>query len=454
MQSGLQRIYLRAPRILQNLAISYMGYRQYKERYDARLPEPYRTLFSSRDLSASDIEAFRESRFAVVIQHAATYVPHYRDLMNRFGVNPDDVRISNFSEIFPVLEKKDVVENPSSFHSSANGSYIKLFTSGTSGSPLPIQCTRSARAINYAFFRKLIRENGSDVTARSATFAGRILFSAKESRRFWRKDYLNRTLLLSSYHVSQSSIPLYIAALEQWRPEYIDSYPSAIGEIARYICDRDVNHTIRPRFILTSSETLSDSQKENIRAAFRCPIVDHYGCTEMAINAHSVAGGPYTLEPMYSVVEVEEAKDAGGYSLICTGLLNTGMPLIRYRIGDVAGGVSLEEGRRNLVKSFQVLIGREDDLVITPEGRRVGRLDPAFKGLSGIRQSQIIQVKTNELVVKVVPQDDCDYVAATETLTKNLQSRTSSQMNINVQFVDALELTRAGKLKSVVSLIK
>jgi phenylacetate-CoA ligase len=61
-------------------------------------------------------------------------------------------------------------------------------------------------------------------------------------------------------------------------------------------------------------------------------------------------------------------------------------------------------------RGLQVLAsvkGRTDDLIYTLSGTPVGRLDPIFKGGSGIKYAQIIQSENGNVLLKLVP--DIDY---------------------------------------------
>ena len=74
---------------------------------------------------------------------------------------------------------------------------------------------------------------------------------------------------------------------------------------------------------------------------------------------------------------------------VTTGYGNRAMPLIRYRVGDT---VTLTETPCACGSPQPVLhevVGRTDDLLILPDGRVVGRLDPVFKGLAGLEEVQI-----------------------------------------------------------------
>jgi len=450
-----QNIYLSLPRVLQNLAITLYGYKEYKTRYDQSLDAPFDSIPRHHLLPYEAVRALQNTRLCELVLHAEKYVPYYQDLFKNLGIEARDVNADNFTGIIPALEKAEVVAEPERFVSTHIDSHIlRLFTSGTSGSPMPITCTAKARAINYAFFRNMLLRYGCDVNDQSATFAGRILFNGKEKNQFWRKDSYNNTLLLSSYHITENTIPLYINALESWKPKYIDSYPSAISEIARFINENNIKHNIAPSFILTSSETLSEQQRDHLTKAFSCKILDHYGCTEMAVSAYTLPDGRYHLDPLYSLIEFEPASLAGSSSLICTGLLNTAMPLLRYKIGDTVSNAATSKEQPFYNQTFTAVLGREDDLVITSDGRRIGRLDPAFKGLSGIKQSQIIQNSNTELEVLIVLSNNANREDISKILAANLISRTSHDMDIKILFVESIPRTRSGKFKSVVSRIK
>lgn len=452
---GISDIYNLLPRSIQNLALSGYGAYQYRLRYQQILPELYAGAELHFDRPAQQVQAFQAKRFAELVKHAVEHVPYYRDLFARLAIDPSRITLENFRDYIPVLSKSEIVAEPYRFHSEFYKAHkdkaLSLFTSGTSGSPMPISCTKEARAINYAFYRSLLKKYGGDIRERSATFAGRVLLNKSEKSEFWRKDYFNRTLYLSSYHITEATIPVYIEALEKWRPIYIDSYPSAISLIADYINRHALKINLPLKFILTSSETLTESQRDSIERAFGCPLVDHYGCSEMAVSASGDRAGLYRIDSLYSLVEFLPAELPGSYEVVCTGLLNFAMPLLRYNIGDVVDDVQLASENPFYGQRFGQVVGRQDDIIVTPEGRKIGRMDPAFKGMSGIRQAQIVQTDIDSLEVLVVLAESADTAYIEVELARNIRQRTSSVMKVSIRFVDKIPTNKAGKFKSVVS---
>ena len=80
------------------------------------------------------------------------------------------------------------------------------------------------------------------------------------------------------------------------------------------------------------------------------------------------------------------------------------MPLLRYRLGDVAiaeADVPCACGRA--MPRIRKVVGRLDDILFVPQRGYVGRLDPVFKGLENIIETQIIQETLDTIRVLLVP---------------------------------------------------
>ena len=90
-------------------------------------------------------------------------------------------------------------------------------------------------------------------------------------------------------------------------------------------------------------------------------------------------------------------------------------------------------------------------MIVTPEGRKIGRMDPAFKGMSGIKQAQIVQTSIDSIEVLVVLSEVADLDRLEPELIKNIRQRTSSVMNVSVRAVESIPVGKSGKFKSVVS---
>jgi phenylacetate-CoA ligase len=96
------------------------------------------------------------------------------------------------------------------------------------------------------------------------------------------------------------------------------------------------------------------------------------------------------------------------------------------------------------------LVGRMDDVVVTPEGRRVGRLDPIFKGLHALLETRIVQDAPDHLRVEVVPVDRL-LEEDRRALLDGLSARLGPSMRIDVVTVPSIPRASSGKLRTVVN---
>ena len=214
-----------------------------------------------------------------------------------------------------------------------------------------------------------------------------------------------------------------------------------------------------PKVIVTSSETLLEPQRQTITRVFACPVRDQYGSAEMAgFIAECDRGRYHAASECYGVVEVVDARGEpvppGEIGELClTGFINPAMPLIRYLIGDAArvSTVGCDCGRAGLV--IESIEGRMDDVILTPSGRHVGRLDPAFKGVRGVRESQILQTALDRIVVKIVTDETRDFDP--NGLVENLTERLGPDVKIGLlEYVDTIPKESNGKFRSVKSLLR
>ncbi len=452
--AGLLSIYHRLPPKLQDLALSSYGVLMRQLRYGKAFHQKLAILEAGKfDPALGQNERLRE-----LVAVALQYTEYYGGLSAARRLIFSEIDVNNFTSFFPVLGKDKVINSPSAFQSHRFSKHrtITLSTSGTTGTPLSVVATKQSIMQNFAFFNLFLHSIGVDEFDRSATFAGRsIVPAASKKPPYWRKNYAMNTLLCSSYHLNAETIPSYIKALESWQPVYIDSYPSAIYEIAAYINANRLQHNVRVKAIVTSSETLVEHQREAIELAFRCRVFDQYGCVEMAAMAYQQNDGRYFIPPEYAITEVlddddKPVKPGESGHLVCTGLLNLAMPLIRYRIGDIVKTSKEQlEGYPHIV-FLDSIEGRSDDIVIASSGYRVGRLGPVFKGLKGVSETQIVQKKPDLLQVNLVVSSE--YTHATENQIRNaLVARVGSEMEIRFEYVTRIPREKSGKFKFVKS---
>lgn len=457
MHELLERLYRASPILGQHVLISLYGGYLRLQRYGSAHARVLTELAQSEFLPQDRLEDLQLRRLQTLVRHAFETVPFYREMSKRLGIAHHDIASLADLKKLPVVKKDDLRTDPERFLSSAfsRGSLKRVNTSGTTGTPLSFWLDSEALQKNYAFYARALSWAGVHVGGKSVTFAGRVFIPpAQTSPPYWRHNVFNRNLLMSSYHISEATAPSYLVKLAQFAPVFIDSYPSAIFALAQHSEAHANPSRVRPRAIVTSSETLLEHQRRMIERVFGCRVYDQYGSAEMVVFASECERGTLHLHPEYGITEVlndgKEALVGEPGELICTGFQNWAMPLIRYEIGDTAIRSDSTCLCGRYFPSLKTVIGRIDDTIVTPDGRHVGRLDPIFKGVGGIKETQIIQEAVDCLIVRMVRGQGFEQKMA-QAVIDELKKRVGEGVTVKLVYVDQIERSSTGKFRSVVS---
>lgn len=445
-------LYYRLPVFMQNLAVTLYGLKLKAERFNVAGRNQARFLEESRSWGGEQIRDYQERKFIEFARHAIRNTDYYRRWAHANGISESDIRTLEDIKIFPVIDKSTVRCNPEAFYArSRSMSHLVLYTSGTTGAPLKVLTDRDSRSRHYAFFTRLRRQYGIAQGDRRATLFGRIIIPAwEQAAPFWRHDVTNSNLLMSSYHLGPSNLHLYYKKLVKYSPKEIFAYPSSLFVLAKYIVDNGLK-PINVNLVMTTAEHLSNEQARYITQAFIGPLVNQYGCTEMAFFAFGEMAKDMFFEPEHGLVEVEdetgELLEYGEGDLIATGLINMSMPIIRYRVGD---NVKLSADRASAKVKLEHVIGRSDDVIYSAVGTPVGRLDPVFKGDFGILQSQIEQQPNGSVIVRLVLEREQEATSICAGVKAEMIKRLGNGLDIEVRAVHEINKGKSGKVRAVI----
>ena len=459
MTSLAEKIYFHCPVFIQNVLVSLYGMKLYRERYSKHAEAYLKQLLESEKYTQKEMDQLQERRFLEIAKIAIETVPHYRDWATENGLSMADFTSLADLKKFPILSKESVRANPERFVSDQvkePEKLIKLHTSGTTGSPMTVYCDADTRTHHYAFFSRLRHWFGLKARSRRATLFGRIIMLPENNRPpFWRYDIAQNNLLMSSYHLKKENLGFYYDKLVKYRPDEIIAYPSSIYQLALYIQENNLPR-LTPKVVFTTAETLLAYQREVLERAFSAPVIDQYGCTEMAFFVSQCERGTMHSHPEHGLLETIGAdgrpvKNQPG-TLLATGFVNQSMPLIRYEVGDRA---SLSSDNANCAcgRIFPIVLGVEgrlDDVIYRKDGTPVGRLDPVFKGGSGIVSAQIKQDCIGNVNVMVVRTGAFGH-RELEWLRQELEKRLGADIAVTIDLVEKIEKQSNGKFKAVES---
>lgn len=451
---GLLRLYHRMPAWLRDVAVSAHGWRLERWRYGRETERLVEEALERESWTGDKWKSWQEERLARVLDRAARQVPYYRSMWAERRIRGDSGSWERL-ENWPVLEKEALRRQPEAFvaEDCDRRRMMEEHTSGTSGTPLRMWHSRRALRAWYALFEARWRRwHGVSRRDRWAILGGQLVVAAEQREPpFWGHNRAMRQLYLSSYHLAPQWIPHYVEELRRFRPAYLWGYSSALHTLAEE-CLRLGVRDLRFRVVLTNAEPLFEHQREAMERAFDAPVRETYGMSEMVAAAGECEEGRLHWFPEAGFVEILNADSSGTGDLVATGLLDEDMPLVRYRVGDrvkpAAERERCECGRG--LPLLERVEGRCDDVIVTPDGRRVGRLDPVFKGGLPVREAQIVQEEIDRVRVRVVP--GAEFGARTEEeLKRRLRQRLGEAAHVDVERVKEIERGAGGKFRAVIS---
>jgi len=432
-------IYHRLPGWARTLAASARGWELSRWRYG---PDSERLVTEALERDRWPMarwEQWRQERLTAILRRAVNEVPYYKNLWEgRSGWE----KLENW----PILEKEPLRRDPRAFV-ARDRDIQRLFhdhTSGTSGTSLNIWLSRDTVRGWYALFEARCRRwYGVSRHDRWAMMGGQLVVPrAQRQPPFWVWNAGLNQLYMSSYHLSPDAIPHYLEALRRYRIRYLLGYTSSLYALAAAALERGLE-VPRMKVAVANAEPVFDYQRRAIAKAFGCPVRETYGMAEIVTAASECDRGNLHLWPEAGITEV-----IGG-ELICTGLFNPDMPLIRYRVGD--RGKLGAAGDCSCGRTLPVLLsleGRTDDMLFTADGCRIGRLDPVFKEGLPIQEAQIIQEELDRVRVVYVPATGFDS-RAERLIAERLRAR-MGPVRIDFEAVAAIPRGVNGKFRAVI----
>lgn len=450
------RLYRHSPVLLQNAAISFKGLLSRVTRRSRRFSKVLAQIRARETLTVEGIRDFQCRELQFMIAHATRNVPYYRKLFEESGLSESMIQSPDDLKKLPYLEKETVRTQASQFVPTnlKKWQLIRAGTSGSSGTPLQLYRTLDSVIYEHGYVWRQFAWAGGSLGNRIVALRGDVVVpSSQRTPPFWRHNLAENALIMSSYHIAEDTIPLYLAAIRDFQPTLIYSYPSAVYPLAEHIVRRKLAGDFRSlNGVVTSSETLLPLQREVIEEAMGCRVFDWYGQGERVVFIGTCEHGSHHVFDDYGVTEFIPIGDST-YELVGTGFTNYGMPLIRYKTGDL---VELgNQDRCPCGQAFKVVAsveGRKEDMIELRSGKLVGRMDLIFKGLEGIREAQIIQQTFDDIVVRIV----VDESFAEGTLRKingNARVRLGDEVRVRIEIVDSIPRGTNGKFKAVVSLL-
>ncbi len=418
--------------------------------YRSAYNKTYEFVKHSEWWSSEQIQSYQWKQLTALLHHAYDHVPYYRKLLSTLGKTPDDIRSFQEFQQLPFLSKHTVQEHTNELKATnyPASAFEETNTGGSTGFALRFYIEKGVWfAKHLAYLTILLERGGCHIMDKSLQLTGR--------EKIWEYRPFSRTLLLSSYQMTEQTLPRYIQKIRRLQPAYIIGYPSALTVLGAYMKRTSVELK-GLKAIFCFGETLYEWQRQFLEAFFQCKVHDQYGHREQCVFAGTCEkSNTYHIFPDYGFVELIDrngqpvTKEGEIGEIVATGFHTGIFPFIRYKTGDVAiySSHHCECGRHApLLKSIE---GRVQDFMVSKTGRLVplmGVLQLISKSSSHMKEYQLYQDQEGELLLHIVKKEgfsDDD----TRSIRENVHKRLGDEFSLTVDSVDSLARTSRGKFQ-------
>jgi phenylacetate-coenzyme A ligase PaaK-like adenylate-forming protein len=423
----------------------------------------YYELKKSQYLSPASIRELQEKKLRRLIDQAYYHVRYYRERMDALGLTPSDIRTLDDLEKLPLLSKDDVREFLyfdllSDNHDKRR--ILKVSTSGSTGEPFVCYADQHQLEIRWATTQRSIEWTGYRFGDRSARLWHQTLGMSRSQVFRERIDaWLNRRLFVPAFEMSDAKLDQMVDKLAKYQPVLIDGYAESFNFLAQYIKTRGLRG-LKPKGIISSAQVLPPQSREIIGEAFGCGVFDKYGSREFsgiayecdAHDGHHVVAESYIVEILKDGTRAAPGEVG---EVVITDLNNFCMPLIRYRVGDLAVAMAPDRAcacGRGLPR-IGAIEGRVQAIIVGQNGTYLPSsfFFHVFKDYEYvIRQFQVIQDEVGVVKVRVIKAPRFDEVVFAELMAL-LRRYLGEGTRIDVEFTDRIEMVRTGKHQGSIS---
>jgi phenylacetate-CoA ligase len=210
------------------------------------------------------------------------------------------------------------------------------------------------------------------------------------------------------------------------------------------------------KVIVTTSEMLSDVDRQLIADGFGVPVYDSYGLREAGLIGHECEEGTMHCMDEQVILETIDPESleptSGEGELVVTNIVGPAFPVIRYRTGDIVTLSKEPCSCGRTLSSIQVSGGRAVEFVVTKEGKWVVGYSFIYiaRSVEGIVKFQVVQEEVGEINIRLVV-DSRFPIDGSEQVRAKAAQRLGGDDKINVEIVDDIKPARSGKYRPVIS---
>ncbi len=416
----------------------------------------YEGLRFRREANSWSADRKREwilERLRFSLRRAYLETAFYRERFDQMGFDPRaDFTFEDFAKL-PTLEKDDLRLAGAALLSSAVSSdqLLKDSTGGSTGTPVEIWLGPEEQGWRESAGERFQEQLGVPAGTRLALLWGHHLDPVKrDGLRNQLSAFVNHQRWFDCFRLSPEKLNQYHQEFERWRPVAVMAYATALDALAEHLEARAIKPHYPDLCFVTGAEKLFPHHRARIEALFRRPVHERYGSRDVGFIGYQLEPQrtlEFTLDWANLLVEPDTSETTS--SILITKLHADGLPMIRYRIGDLG---SFARGSQPGHPSFalQEVLGRELERIWLRDGRWIaGAQIPHMMKDFAVQEFQFVQQADYSVNLHIVPRNgfgDESRRRILATLRSNIE-----ELPVNIVLVERIERTRANKLRPVIS---
>lgn len=393
------------------------------------------------------------NRLRFSVRRAYEDTSYYQELFKGIGFDPyAKFGFDDFARL-PLLEKGDVqIAGQRLVTSTVSLAQLKKdSTGGSTGVPTEIWRGREEEGWTESGMAYFYRQMGIPPGARRGNLWGHHLDPVANDgllNRFL--SYASNTRWFDCFRMSPDILERYHEELERFHPAWILAYASALGHLAEHILERGYRPSYPTLCFVTGAEKLLPTHRKLIEKAFGRPVHEQYGGRDVGLMGFQLFPNDtqdFTID--WANVFIEPGTSGPDADILVTKLHADGMPMIRYRIGDVGlFPTGSAPGHPSFI--LREILGRTTDRIWLPNGKWVHGLHfPHFMSKYPVREFMYLQRPDYSVDLKIVTK-----TSYTEDSQKQIEAMLAANLpglDVRITIVDKIPKTKAGKWRPVVS---
>ncbi|MGI6225571.1 MAG: phenylacetate--CoA ligase family protein [Peptococcales bacterium] len=398
-------------------------------------------------LPQESLKTLQLERLKQTLERAYHNVPHYRNIMQKAGVEPDDLNSLDDLKKFPFTRKQDLRDNyPYGMFAVSLSEVVRIHSSsGTTGKPTVVGYTRNDLNTWSELMARSLMSAGAQKHDVIQNAYGYGLFTGGLG-----VHYGAEKLGASIIPISGGNTRRQVMIMQDYGSTVLTCTPS----YALYIAEVAHEMGLKPGDVklkagIFGAEPWSENMRKEIENKLGIKAFDIYGLSEIIGPGVAVEcqcqDGLHVAEDHFLVEVIdphtgEVLPEGERGELVFTSLTKEALPIIRYRTGDISRIINEKcECGRTSVRIGRIE-GRTDDMLIIRGVNvfpsqiehvllNIGEVEPHYQLIVN-REGQLDNL---EVHVEVTEEIVFDEVKKLEALARKIRSEIESLLGVTVK---------------------